>query len=205
MSTIVEAKPVPAHIFDACKTLVTREPEAGVPQAVKFLREYAQLTQAQLAQRFRIYRSAIANWETGQQLPARGRTVPILRACGIPQIVIDQLVSYDERVKLDPDAYQELDADIVDYDFFQANRPQVLETLRDYMLDGDMQAARIYVDWMNRTEAKIAARISGAIPVSDSAQSLRGRAITMTKASRRITETSKSDDTQAVDNTEPPA
>jgi len=194
---------LPPDIAEAVQILIDRSPRDQVAGAIQKLRERSHLTQEQLGQYFKRSRPAIAMWETGRRLPPPGMTGELLRVFGIST---DGLVTGNLDSFLDSAAYQCNDPDIVENRWFIATRGQVLEKIKLRALNGSPADSKLYLDWMERNERKIAARVTGAIPVRDDVQSLRNRAVNTTSGRRRITEameTTEKTEPQVVDNTEP--
>lgn len=177
---------IPQTVLDAAKILVDREPIEQVSTAIRTLREHVGLTQDQFAQKLHIQRTTIAQWESGGKSPLTSRTASILRASGL-QDQFEQLVPRNERIRLDSKAYRLNDADSLEYDFFVETRGQVLEKVKSFAEQGNVAAARLYMEWMCRNEARIHARTSTTLSLSNEPNSLRQRALSATLGNQRDT------------------
>lgn len=155
-------------ILDAVKILVTRDPAARVPAAVRTLREYANLTQAQVAQRFQRRSTAVTNWEKGTREPPRGMTIPLLELFQIPAVIIREFLTRDSDAQLNASAYLQCDAITIEYDYFLRTRGEVLQALKARAVEGSDKAAVIYREWMQDNERLHAARESSPRRVASS-------------------------------------
>lgn len=63
---------------------------------IKYLREKAQMTQAQLAQKVGVTQKAVAKWEVGKSLPRADKLVCVAKAL---HCSVDELLRQDEIIE----------------------------------------------------------------------------------------------------------